>query len=125
MNQPLNYGPQTNIGQDNADGTTRAAVLNILKQLAQLTLAMTNAFPAVKRGTCKLAASASTTVPDPSVTASGRILLFPTNAAAASLMGGSGSLYLSSQIAAASFTVSTANAAAAAGTETFSYVIYP
>ena len=125
MNQSPNYGPQTNIGQDNADGTTRAAVLNILKQLAQLTLAMTNAFPAVKRGTCKLAAAASTTVLDPGVTAGGRIVLFPTNAAAATLTGSAGSLYLASQVANASFTVSTANAAAAAGTETFSYVIYP
>ena len=123
--QPLNFGPQTNIGQDNSDGTMRAAVLNILKQLSQLTLAMTNAFPPVRRGTCRLGAAAATTVLDTAVTATGRIILFPTSASAATLTGSAGNIYVSAQVAGTSFTVSTANAAAAAGTETFSYVVYP
>jgi hypothetical protein len=52
-----------------------------------------------------------------------QILLVPTNAAAATLMGGVKSLYVSARTAATNFTVATADANNAAGTETFYYEI--
>jgi hypothetical protein len=69
------------------------------------------------------AANANTTVNNASVTAASVILLMPTNAAAGTLMSGATSLYTSARVAGTSFTLTTANAAAAAGTETFFYVI--
>lgn len=51
------------------------------------------------------------------------VFLFPTNAAAATLQSGVTSLYVSAKTAATSFTVTTANAGNAAGTETFDYVV--
>lgn len=74
-------------------------------------------------GTFTCGAAATTTVNDVRVTATSRILLQPTNAAAANLMNGATSLYTSAKTGATSFAVTTANAAAAAGTETFDYVV--
>jgi hypothetical protein len=76
-----------------------------------------------KRGTFTCAANKDTTVADVEVQAASIIVLMPTNAAAATLMGGATSLYTSLRTAATSFKVTTANAAAAAGTETFEYMI--
>jgi hypothetical protein len=76
-----------------------------------------------KGGTFTCGAAATTTVNDTSVLATSEILLMPTNAAAATLMGAATSLYVSARTAATSFAVTTANAAAAAGTETFEYTI--
>lgn len=74
-----------------------------------------------KRGTFTCTAGATTTVNDTDVTATSIILLMPTNAAAATLMNGATSLYVSARTASTSFALATANAAAAAGTETFEY----
>jgi hypothetical protein len=74
-------------------------------------------------GTFTLAAAASTTVAQPGVKSSASISLTPTNASAATLEGSAKALYVSAVTSGANFTVSTANAASAAGTETFSYLI--
>lgn len=74
-------------------------------------------------GTFTCAAAALTTVANVNVTATSMIMLMPTNAAAATLMGGATALYVSARTAATSFGVTTANAAAAVGTETFEYFI--
>lgn len=76
-------------------------------------------------GSFTLSATASTTVSNTAVRAASRIFIFPTNAAASLLMQGAKSLYVSAKTANTSFTVSTQNGAAAAGTETFDYLIVP
>ncbi len=79
--------------------------------------------PLTVAGVFTCAANTTTTTANIAVTASSIILLTPTNAAAATLMGGATSLYLSARTAGTSFAFTTANGAAAAGTETFAYVI--
>lgn len=74
-------------------------------------------------GSFTLAAAVTTTVNNANILATSRILLVPTNAAAATLMGSAKALYVSARTAATSFAVSTASAVAAAGTETFDYWI--
>lgn len=86
------------------------------------TTAFQNAFPRIN-GTFTLAAAATTTVANTSVTSTSKIFLMPTNAAAATLMGGAKALYVSARTPGASFAVTTANAAAAAGTETFEFIL--
>jgi hypothetical protein len=78
------------------------------------------------RGTFTCANAATTTVSDQAaaVLTTSVITLMPTNAAAANLMNGAKSLYVSARTAATSFVVSTADASAAAGTETFEYIIH-
>jgi hypothetical protein len=84
----------------------------------------TDYFPV--RGTFTCTNAATTTVSDQAaaVLATSVITLMPTNAAAATLMSGAKSLYVSTRTAATSFVVSTADASAAAGTETFEYIIH-
>lgn len=74
-------------------------------------------------GNFTLGAAATTVVSQVLVTANSLIFLQPTNAAAATLMAGSSSLYISAKSAGVSFTVATADAGSAAGTETFSYFL--
>lgn len=76
-----------------------------------------------KYGTVTLAAANATTVSDTNVGATSVITLMPTNAAAATLMQGASSLYVSTRTAQTSFVVSTADGSAAAGTETFEYIL--
>ena len=92
--------------------------------LSQLVLTMQN-FLGVQ-GTCgsfTMGAAASTTVAQALVTANSFIFLMPTNAAAATLVAGSSSPYISSKSAGVSFTVATADAGSAAGTETYNYLL--
>ena len=70
-----------------------------------------------------LGAAATTVVANTGVTPTSRIILTPTNAAAATLMGSAKALYIAAKTDKTSFTVATANAAAATGTETFDYRI--
>ncbi len=56
-------------------------------------------------------------------TAAYRIMLFPYNAAAATLVSGANSPYVSAVTAGTSFTVATAGGGSSAGTETFGYLI--
>lgn len=74
-------------------------------------------------GTFTLGAAATTVVSNTSVTGSSIIQIFPTNAAAATLMSGASSLYISARTASTSFTVATADGASASGTETFNYIL--
>lgn len=74
-------------------------------------------------GTFTMSATASKVITDANVTTSSFIPPpTPTNAAAATLMGSTKSLYVT--LAAGSFTVTTASGVAAAGTETFSYAVF-
>ncbi len=96
----------------------------VVAQLAALVAAVLAVFPtAVFTGSFTLGAAATTTVNNGHVTASSIIIPFPTNAAAGTLMGSAKSLYISARVVGVSFTVATASAGAAAGTETFSYII--
>lgn len=71
-----------------------------------------------------MAAAASKVVSDAAVVSFSGIFLTPTNAAAGTLQGGVKSLYVdASTITTGAFTVKTANGAAAAGTETYLYVV--
>lgn len=70
-------------------------------------------------------AAATTVVANTSILANSQVLLIPTNAAAATLMGSNECPYVSSRSTGASFTVATAAGTAAAGTETFFYVVIP
>jgi hypothetical protein len=73
----------------------------------------------------QLAVAATTVVSDTEVHANSHILMTPTNAAAATLMSGSKSLYVSARDAGTSFTVATADGTNAVGTENFSYRVLP
>jgi len=75
-------------------------------------------------GTFTCGAAATTTVVDANVKSGSVITLMPTNAAAGTLMGAATSLYVSARTAGTSFAVTTADASAAAGTETFAYAIH-
>lgn len=74
-------------------------------------------------GSFTLSAAATTTVANANTMPYSNIVFVPTNAAAATLMGSVKALYVSAKTQSTSFAVSTANAAAAAGTETFNYWI--
>jgi len=92
------------------------------EQLSQLVQVLQAIFPRVT-GSFTLAAAATTTVTQPAIKATSIVLLMPSNAAAATLMGSAKALYVSALAPGASFTVATASGASAAGTETFSYVV--
>lgn len=93
---------------------------NIVRQLASLVQAIKGR---VTSGNFTLAAAATTTITQPAVQSLSAITIIPTNASAATLQGSAKALYISAKVAGTSFTVATANAAASAGTETFSYTI--
>lgn len=74
-------------------------------------------------GTFTMTASATLVVPNINVLTTSLIFLQATNLAAGTLMGSAKSLAVTAKSAATSFTVSTANATNAVGTETLSYFI--
>lgn len=74
-------------------------------------------------GSFTLAAAATLVVANANVRPTSIVLLVPTNASAGALQAGATHLYISTKVAGTSFTVATANAGAAAGGETFDYVI--
>jgi hypothetical protein len=76
-----------------------------------------------KRGWFTAAAAASTTISSKRVTSTCQIRLEPTNAAAATLMSGAKSFYVSARNVGVSIVLSTADGNNAAGTETFNYMI--
>lgn len=75
-------------------------------------------------GIFTMAAAATTTVNNNNTSgAAYRVQIFPYNAAAAALVAGAKSPYVSTTVAGTSFTVATADGTNPAGTETFGYVI--
>lgn len=103
-------------------GDVLTKLQGISSGLSQIYKALVALLPRVT-GSFTLAAAATTTVTQPAIVAGSIVQLTPTNASAATLMGSAKSLYHSANTPGASFTVATASAAAAAGTETFNYVI--
>ena len=93
------------------------------QRIAQVQLQLDVLGARVAKGSFTMAAAATKTVTDANVTSTSVILLVPTNAAAGTLQGSAKSLYVSTKTAGASFAVATASGVAAAGTETFDYVI--
>ena len=108
-------------------GNTASQVLTILQQgvvaINQLATNLLNTWPRIT-GTFTLAAAASTVVTQPGVKATSVVVLTPTNAAAATLMGSAKALYVSAIVPGASFTVSTASGGNAAGTEVLQFAIF-
>ena len=93
---------------------TLAKIFNVLSSIFPRTL-----------GAFTLSAAATTVVTQPAVLSTSKVFFVPTNAAAAALMAGAKSLYWdpTATVAGASFSVKTADATSAAGTETFAYFI--
>lgn len=74
-------------------------------------------------GTFNMTATATITIPDTNVKSNSVIFFVPTNGAGAQLQGSAKQLYVSTRAPGTNFVAATGNAVAAAGTETFSYVI--
>lgn len=94
----------------------------ILRALYAIQQAILDTFPRIT-GSFTLSAGATTTVTEPAVSATSVIQLMPTNASGGTLQGSAKALYISARTAGASFAVTTASGAAAAGTEQFFYVL--
>ncbi len=92
----------------------------IVRQLVSLTNAITGR---VIFGVFTMPVAVSLTIAQPGIKGNSIVTLSPTNASAGTLQGSAKALYVSAIVAGTSFTVSTANATNAAGTETFSYTI--
>lgn len=109
--------------QGGASLTDLVTVLqSIARNIGALITTVQNTLPRVT-GTFTFGAAATAVVAEPSVRSTSIITLTPTNASAATLFGSAKAPYVSARTVGTSFTVSTANAAAAAGTETFSYTL--
>lgn len=113
---PLNQLSSVGIG----DLNTTLKIAN--QNFSQLLQILQTIFPRTV-GTFTFPAAVTATITQPAVAANSLIVLVPTNAAAATLVGSAKSPYVSAKTAGASFVVSTADGIAAAGTETFSYSI--
>lgn len=86
--------------------------------------AYTNKWLDSASGTFTADGDSSTTISNTYINStSSRVVIFPTNAAAANLQRGTSAFYISAKVADTSFTVTTADAGNAAGTETFDYII--
>lgn len=94
----------------------------VLQALYAIQQAILSTFPRIT-GSFTLSAGATTTVTEPATSATSIIQLMPANASAGTLQGSAKALYISARTAGASFAVTTASGAAAAGSEQFSYVL--
>lgn len=113
-------------GLDDVASALNNSLQNNSALMASLITALQSIFPQVTSitgGTFTLSAAATTTVLQPLTKANSIIVPVPTNAAAGTLMGGTKSLFVSARTADTSFAVRTASAVAAAGTETFLYLM--
>lgn len=92
--------------------------------MSKLIQVMTNRFAlSCFSGSFNMTASITIVVADTNVKKNSLIFFIPTNAAAAQLQGSAKQLYVSAQAANTNFTAATGSGIAAAGTETYSYVI--
>lgn len=108
-------------GQGSAGGTDIVTALQgIIRQLSAWVAAFQgrNAY-----GTITLAAAATLVVPNGFTGGNSLVIITPTNAAAATLMGSSKALYVSTLSPGVSFTLATADGTNAAGGETFNYIL--
>lgn len=112
---PLGIGPGA------LDGVTNNQVL-MIQRLNAIVQALNGIFRNTGSFTWN-GAAATTVVANAGVQATSQVLLIPTNAAAATLIGSNESPYVSARSVGVSFTLSTAAGTAAAGTETFFYVL--
>lgn len=108
------------LGASITDIVTNLLTLN--RNIGALNIALQAILPRVI-GALTFGASATAVVAEPAVRSTSIITLIPTNASAATLVGSAKSPYVSTRTVGASFTVSTANAAAAAGGEVFQYTL--
>lgn len=122
MDPGMNHGPMGGHAGQGSAGVTDAvtALQGIVRQMSAWVQAFSGR---MVFGTFTLGAAASTVVTNSAVQSNSYISYTPTNAAAATLMSTSEALYTSAQSHGVSFTVTTADGGAAAGTETFSYII--
>jgi parallel beta-helix repeat protein len=112
------------VQQNDLSGLTALAVNSLLSDSGTRTQVLGNKLGATSMtGTFTLGAAATLVVSNANVVSTSKIALTPTNASAATLQGSAKCLYVSSISAGVSFTVATASAAAAAGTETFLYTV--
>lgn len=111
----------TEIGSASATATT-AIDAAIAAAAASIVTALQATFPRVT-GNFTLSAATTKVVTETHTTASSVIMIMPTNASAATLMGSSKSLYISALSAGASFTVHTGDNTNAASGETFNYIM--
>lgn len=124
----FSQGPAPN-GFPNSPQQGGGSLSDVISQLAfanqNMSLLITTLqaiFPRIS-GSFTMGAAATKVVTEPGVTANSLITLTATNPSAGTLMGSAKSLYISAKTPGASFTVATANAAAAVGTETMTYQI--
>ncbi|MBI3096811.1 MAG: hypothetical protein HYY93_00985 [Planctomycetes bacterium] len=119
-----NASPLIFDGATAGGGTT---TLSIVDPNAARTITFPNASGTVSVGSSGTftwsTATPSFSVANGLVTAGSQVLVFPTNAVAATMVGSSSSPYVSSITPGASFTLTTGDSAAAAGSETFHYII--
>lgn len=94
----------------------------IAQAISALTQVFQQSFPRIT-GSVTLGAAATTVVPNTSVAANSVIDLIPTNAAAATLVGSVKCPYVSARSPGVSFTIATANGAAAVGSEQFTFTL--
>ena len=108
----------------NPPGAGAQDVVTQLRGVVQQLSAWVAAFSGrVVTGTFTMPAAATKVVAQPAAQANSIITLTPTNASAGTLMGSAKALYISAISPGVSFTVATASAANAAGTETFAYSV--
>lgn len=100
----------------------------VVEAISELRTAFNTVFavPVAATGLFTMTATATLNVLAPAVVAGSVIVLFPRNAAAATLQQSTESLYndQANNVAGVSFRVATADGGAAAGTEIFAYVIF-
>jgi hypothetical protein len=117
-------GPQKSViimqGQDDMLAQVSGHNMNMSKLIQTL---LTRFALSAFSGSFNMTATATITVADANVKKNSLFIFLPTNAVAARLQGSAQQLYVSAQTAGVNFVASTGNAVAAAGTETFSYLI--
>jgi hypothetical protein len=93
------------------------------QRIAQLQVQLDVLGARIATGSFTMAAAATKVVSDVNVKSTSKIVLIDTNAAASNLQNGVKRLRVSVKTGATSFTVATADASSAGGTETFDYLI--